>query len=254
MSERPSDENRTNRLSDIVVEEVSLVDRAANKHRFLIVKRSDDMNESSSELTAGGVENAKDQQELESNVEEDSSNRSVDSAQEPTDSESNSSMLAVAVESLEALTEVVDRLGTLGEEAARPMLAELAGELRSTSENLSSVVANPLGVDTNTPTSHPISREASNGAKDGTTFTNQIEAVRSTLQRVGSLLEGASPSAQGDEVAERNKEPTVTRDTVLRDQLAELTGELRTLSGLVKGQQRRLSQLLPQRLVFFTPR
>jgi hypothetical protein len=32
-----------NRLLDIVVEEVSLVDRAANKHRFLIVKRSNDM-------------------------------------------------------------------------------------------------------------------------------------------------------------------------------------------------------------------
>ena len=30
-------------LRDIVVEEVSLVDRAANKRRFLIVKRSDDM-------------------------------------------------------------------------------------------------------------------------------------------------------------------------------------------------------------------
>ncbi len=34
-----------NRLLDIVVEEVSLVDRAANKHRFLIVKRSDQMDE-----------------------------------------------------------------------------------------------------------------------------------------------------------------------------------------------------------------
>ena len=33
------------RLLDIVVEEVSLVDRAANKHRFLIVKRSDPMEE-----------------------------------------------------------------------------------------------------------------------------------------------------------------------------------------------------------------
>ena len=31
------------RLLDMVVEEVSLVDRAANKQRFLIVKRSDDV-------------------------------------------------------------------------------------------------------------------------------------------------------------------------------------------------------------------
>ena len=33
------------RLVDMVVEEVSLVDRAANKHRFLIVKRDDAMDD-----------------------------------------------------------------------------------------------------------------------------------------------------------------------------------------------------------------
>ena len=33
------------RLLDMVVEEVSLVDRAANQHRFLIVKRSEPMDQ-----------------------------------------------------------------------------------------------------------------------------------------------------------------------------------------------------------------
>ena len=33
------------RLVDMVVEEVSLVDRAANKHRFLIVKRDEAMDD-----------------------------------------------------------------------------------------------------------------------------------------------------------------------------------------------------------------
>jgi hypothetical protein len=37
------DEDGVHRLRDIVVEEVSLVDRAANKRRFLVVKRSGDM-------------------------------------------------------------------------------------------------------------------------------------------------------------------------------------------------------------------
>jgi hypothetical protein len=37
------DEDGVHRLRDIVVEEVSLVDRAANKRRFLVVKRSEDM-------------------------------------------------------------------------------------------------------------------------------------------------------------------------------------------------------------------
>jgi hypothetical protein len=45
------------RLRDIVVEEVSLVDRAANKRRFLVVKRSDDMADESSADT--DVEKAK---------------------------------------------------------------------------------------------------------------------------------------------------------------------------------------------------
>jgi hypothetical protein len=38
-----ADRKEVQRLIDIVVEEVSLVDRAANQHRFLIVKRRDDM-------------------------------------------------------------------------------------------------------------------------------------------------------------------------------------------------------------------
>ncbi|MGH9889024.1 MAG: hypothetical protein ACREBE_26060, partial [bacterium] len=37
------EESGVHRLRDIVVEEVSLVDRAANKRRFLLVKRSNQM-------------------------------------------------------------------------------------------------------------------------------------------------------------------------------------------------------------------
>jgi len=44
-SQKPDDEDDLHRLRDIVVEEVSLVDRAANKRRFLVVKRSGDMPE-----------------------------------------------------------------------------------------------------------------------------------------------------------------------------------------------------------------
>jgi hypothetical protein len=46
------DAEGVHRLRDIVVEEVSLVDRAANKRRFLVVKRSDDMADDES-ATAG---------------------------------------------------------------------------------------------------------------------------------------------------------------------------------------------------------
>src|ERR1700709_337419 len=40
-----SDEGYVHRLRDILVEEVSLVDRAANKRRFLVVKRSNEMSD-----------------------------------------------------------------------------------------------------------------------------------------------------------------------------------------------------------------
>lgn len=64
------DEAKVHRLRDMVVEEVSLVDRAANKRRFLIVKRSNEMAgddrvgaevkpDGRGGLTAGGVEKAK---------------------------------------------------------------------------------------------------------------------------------------------------------------------------------------------------
>ena len=64
------DEPKVHRLRDMVVEEVSLVDRAANKRRFLIVKRSDEMAEDDrvgaevkpdgrGGFTAAGVEKAK---------------------------------------------------------------------------------------------------------------------------------------------------------------------------------------------------
>ena len=40
---RQAKDDGVHRLVDMVVEEVSLVDRAANKHRFLVVKRETDM-------------------------------------------------------------------------------------------------------------------------------------------------------------------------------------------------------------------
>src|SRR5512141_1360888 len=60
-------ESGVHRLRDIVVEEVSLVDRAANKRRFLVVKRSEGMSGDSGE---SGVEKAKKKPEDEPTEEE----------------------------------------------------------------------------------------------------------------------------------------------------------------------------------------
>lgn len=42
-TEQQPDEGATHRLQRIIVQEVSLVDRAANKRRFLVVKRDESM-------------------------------------------------------------------------------------------------------------------------------------------------------------------------------------------------------------------
>lgn len=89
------------RLVDMVVEEVSLVDRAANLRRFLIVKRDEAM---------------------------DDTEQDAKKADAPDDSP-----LGVALAALEHLTELVEELG---EDVSDPRVASLAEQLRTASEDL----------------------------------------------------------------------------------------------------------------------
>lgn len=90
------------RLVDMVVEEVSLVDRAANLRRFLIVKRDDSMDDT-----------------------EDTTKADV-----PADSP-----LGMALAALESLTDIVELLGSDIDDAD-PRIAALAEQLRNTGEQL----------------------------------------------------------------------------------------------------------------------
>jgi hypothetical protein len=45
MTDEAHEQDGLHRLVEMLVEEVSIVDRAANKHRFLIVKRDDSMDD-----------------------------------------------------------------------------------------------------------------------------------------------------------------------------------------------------------------
>ena len=96
------------RLVDMVVEEVSLVDRAANNHRFLIVKR---------DAMADDTTPAEKAAETEVAVATDSP-------------------LGTAMAALESLTAIVDLLGDLGETATNDRLASLATQLRATADTL----------------------------------------------------------------------------------------------------------------------
>ena len=73
------------RLRDIVVEEVSLVDRAANKRRFLVVKRSGDMADESN--ADSDVEKAKKKPAAASEVEDEEKRKKPGAEEEDDDAE-----------------------------------------------------------------------------------------------------------------------------------------------------------------------
>ena len=239
MSGRPKNSSGVNRLLDMVVEEVSLVDRAANKHRFLIVKRSEEMDETTTDTTT-----SPDETTAETTAETNPADGSEGVAPADTGDSSNDAAdgapLAVAVAALEGLTETVELLGTLGEDEAKPKLAELATELRGVSERLAQV-AGGEGGDDGTSTDASDGTVAGDPAKDGAAFASVIEAVRATLQRVGGLLEAGDNDQTGDDSESDGSGSSA--DGALAEQVTALVTELRALTHTVKEQQQRLARL-----------
>lgn len=227
------------RLLDIVVEEVSLVDRAANKHRFLIVKRSDPMEENHADKakTPDG--------EAAQTAKQTPPENPGDLAEKTDGMEPESPMLDAAIEALERLTETVETLGALADGDARAKIAALAVELRALADRLAEAAgAEPA----------PASEE---GPPD---LGVAIDSVRATLQRVGSLLDAtkaskAKPPDEEDGPA-KDKSTTAKRDTSAgedagapaqddppRKDLAGLADSVRKLVEALKDQAQRLSKL-----------
>ena len=227
-------EGGVNRLLDIVVEEVSLVDRAANKHRFLIVKRSNDMDETTTDTTTSPADEttAETNAAAEPGGDADSSNDAAGGAP-----------LTVAVAALEGLTETVELLGTLGEDEAKPRLAELATELRTVSERLALAAggSGSGGDGSDASSGAADGADAAGGATDGDAFASAIEAVRATLGRVQALIASGDTASAG-ETSDEGDGASGAGDG-LGPQIAELLGEIRSLTGTVKEQQQRLARL-----------
>jgi hypothetical protein len=224
-----------NRLLDIVVEEVSLVDRAANKHRFLIVKRSDEMDETTTKEAAPADEPSAEGNPAAADQATPPGETNNPNAASSTDEAQNESSLAVAVAALEGITEAVELLGNLGEDEARTRLGQLAGELRSASERL----ADATGTDS-AGTDGAGEQDGDDPPKDTPDLSSVLDAVRATLQRVDALIK--EPPADSASTA-TNDNTGDTGDTGLGEQLTELVGELRTLTDTVKEQQQRLARL-----------
>lgn len=230
------------RLLDIVVEEVSLVDRAANKHRFLIVKRSDPMEENHADKAKtpdGEAALTAKQTPPENPAPEAGTTAPADTGGPP-----DSSMLEAAVQALERLTETVETLGALADGDARLQIGEIAAELRALADRLvESAGAEPA------PPPEP----------EGD-LAVVIESVRATLQQVGSLIDAskaapakAKPKSDAAPDAKDKNEKldpapgdvtaSPPQDDPLRKDLSGLTDSVRKLVESLKEQAQRLSKL-----------
>ncbi len=228
-------ERAVHRLLDMVVEEVSLVDRAANQHRFLIVKRSEPMDQD----TAAAADTTETPPNTEPGT-PDPEETVVDLNELPDDDgdevvetkalDGSPSALILATQALEALTEAVEVLGTVSEEEARARVAELARELH--------MVATRLGGAMNAgemPAAPPTGSAPDLG--------NVIASVRSALERVGQMIAQPAPDATPVEANKPEAAKADDASDAVAAKLDSVVTELRAIGEIVKAQQQRLARM-----------
>jgi len=204
-------EDRVHRLIDMVVEEVSLVDRAANLRRFLVVKRDPSMAKPAPKKTpkkppvppAPGKE-----------------------APPPKPAKKAAGeVLSVATDALEALTAAVERLGEASDEESSTLVETLIEDLNELAARLA---------------------EAAGLASDEETEkrdTPSLEDVRSLLGKVRELLDEAS-KAQDAHQGEPSSTPTSDEAAErVSSQLSQIGEDLKALTSAVREQGQRLGRL-----------
>jgi len=217
------------RLIDMVVEEVSLVDRAANKHRFLLVKRNDAMDDETPADPTTPPETTSDGEPP--TFTPVTAPEAAVVAPQP-DSPSANSPLSTAVAALESLTSIVELLGSFGAQHADQRLAPLARDLRATAEKL-------LGQSSSdqpeaTPNAAP--QQAVTPAPTGESpFAADVTAAKQALARLSELAASAVPAVA----------PSPDGATT-EASLAKLAESFRTLSETVKTQHERLGRVEKQ--------
>ena len=237
MSDPRKADRPVNRLLDIVVEEVSLVDRAANEHRFLIVKRDTPMAEHADTETQ--------EQGAEPSAEATAADEGAPATTSDDQSEATAPdpLLATAVAALEGLTSTVELLGAMGAQAADARLAPLATELKTTAEALLARAgvepAATGGGDTDTE-----STEEPLDAKDGDAFAEHLTAARAALTQLAALT--SAPASEPEAGAEAAPAPPAKLPDELTTTLAAMGESFRALADTVKEQQQRLARVEKQ--------
>lgn len=239
MSDPRKADRPVNRLLDIVVEEVSLVDRAANEHRFLIVKRDTPMaDHADTDTQEQGPQNSSTVLPAEATATDEGAPATT--SDDPPEATAPDPLLATAVAALEGLTSTVELLGAMGAQAADARLAPLATELKTTAEALlaragEEPAANGEG-DTDTE-----STEEPSDAKDGDTFAEHLQAARAALTQLASLT-----SAPAVEPEPAPTEAPAKLPAELTTTLAAMGESFRALADTVKEQQQRLARVEKQ--------
>lgn len=240
MSDPRKADRPVNRLLDIVVEEVSLVDRAANEHRFLIVKRDTPMaDHADTDTQEQGPQNSSAVLSAEATVTDEGAPTTA--SDDPPEATPPDPLLATAVAALEGLTSTVELLGAMGAQAADARLAPLATELKTTAEALlARAGVEPAATgegDTDTE-----STEEPSDAKDGDAFAEHLQAARAVLTQLAALT--SAPASEPE--AEAAPAPPAKLPDELTTTLAAMGESFRALADMVKEQQQRLARVEKQ--------
>lgn len=212
------------RLLDMVVEEVSLVDRAANQQRFLIVKRDDAMDDTTQINKA--PEGA-----------EGSTPTGAAAWSVPDDSP-----LGAALAALESLTAIVDLLGSLGADRTDTRLAALAQQLRTTAEQILAQTGFPVEPDSQSETvtgRAKASPPTTSTPPADSSLTKNLAAVQSALTRLSEFATHGLAAR-----TEKREQPLPGSElTALQEGFTKLTESFRTLSDTVREQQQRIGRV-----------
>jgi hypothetical protein len=237
------------RLVDMVVEEVSLVDRPANKQRFLIVKRDQQMAKAKDDKAPpprgkgpkdkpgakpepdDPFEGEEDEEETGGGGEPPKPPAKDDKGKKPAKKADDGSLLSAALSALEGLTEAVEMLATSGDEAGA-QLGELAEEL----DELADRLAQAAGV---TPPDTGEGGEDPGGFAPGVgdgSVGKALAAVRDTIKRVRAVISAAERAMKSEPAA-----PAPV--SKVEEALVGLRDEMRGLREAVQGQGQRLVTL-----------
>ena len=227
-----SNKDRVNRLVDMVVEEVSLVDRAANKRRFLIVKRSEEMAE---DLNMEGDEQVVSQKD---NGDVPADSDTVENGDESTDSseeevgwsEEETSPIDEAMHALEQLGRAISMLSGHQPET----LNDLGAKLRQVADMIGGAVVGNKPVAAETPKQPENDKNKPGENKSPIdildTLRREITAINTRLNALMQKEVKVRPRA-------KEKEPAGV------EQIAELTKAVSSLTRMFQSHQQRLIRM-----------